>query len=465
MNSLLNQKISNFNNGPQNNENEAQKKRKLSSAFVVGIKKETGETKEKFPSTTHNFVNNENELNGGPILKVPTADRVPTLDINHFLDADLLNEICFLCNESLKTFNDKEKEDHLNCCLDDRGIEQQSNTNVSERGLRCVEFFCVLCDVNLSRKKLMDRCLHLKKCAKDHQLSTKQLLQFISPDLENEEEDEDDCEEETVTNQNREKIITSKTCGTEIIDLLSDSEDQVDSHELKRAKSLPTAPPTPVKNAFSLLLESSRQQSSLTKGGFENKKRSSTIQTTLTSNSKSNNPLIISKPASGTTTTANDQVHQITPVSAQPKPQSGGGGGGGYGKFSRSVRSKKASPGTGNGTTGNNTYAPAYKKVQVGDMTYPIIVDGFQFASSLLSDCYFLTHFHSDHYTGLTQGFSAGNSLFAFFFFFNFLHCFLELGSIYCSQTTASLVKLKLKVSNQYLIPLELERKVKSSFF
>jgi phosphoribosyl 1,2-cyclic phosphodiesterase len=41
-------------------------------------------------------------------------------------------------------------------------------------------------------------------------------------------------------------------------------------------------------------------------------------------------------------------------------------------------------------------------------MTLPIIVDGFQYASPGLSDTYFLTHFHSDHYQGLDKDFSCG---------------------------------------------------------
>lgn len=53
---------------------------------------------------------------------------------------------------------------------------------------------------------------------------------------------------------------------------------------------------------------------------------------------------------------------------------------------------------------------PDYKKLQVGSMQQPIVVDGFQYASKSLSDCYFLTHFHSDHYQGLTSDFAYGKT-------------------------------------------------------
>ena len=84
-------------------------------------------------------------------------------------------------------------------------------------------------------------------------------------------------------------------------------------------------------------------------------------------------------------------------------------------------------------------WAPPAKKIQVGEMRYPIVVDGFQFAHPQLSDTYFLTHFHADHYIGLEPGFDAGK--------------------IYCTPSTARLVKLRLKLRNTHLlVPLELER-------
>ncbi|CCI41613.1 unnamed protein product [Albugo candida] len=64
------------------------------------------------------------------------------------------------------------------------------------------------------------------------------------------------------------------------------------------------------------------------------------------------------------------------------------------------------------------------------------IVDGFRFANKNLSSVYFLTHFHSDHYVGLTKKFDAG--------------------TIYCSQITANLVMMKLRVDAKYICIVEL---------
>lgn len=40
-----------------------------------------------------------------------------------------------------------------------------------------------------------------------------------------------------------------------------------------------------------------------------------------------------------------------------------------------------------------------------------MVVDGFAFACAALSDAYVLTHFHSDHYGGLSRAFDCGTIL------------------------------------------------------
>lgn len=81
---------------------------------------------------------------------------------------------------------------------------------------------------------------------------------------------------------------------------------------------------------------------------------------------------------------------------------------------------------------------PGFKLIQFGKMTIPIVVDGFYYSNSQLSDTYFLTHFHSDHYGGLSSKFAHGK--------------------IYCTQTTANLVNLRLHVPLDRVIPLELNK-------
>ncbi|XP_073139252.1 DNA ligase 6 isoform X2 [Henckelia pumila] len=68
------------------------------------------------------------------------------------------------------------------------------------------------------------------------------------------------------------------------------------------------------------------------------------------------------------------------------------------------------------------------------------IVDGFKHADSNFSVSYFLSHFHSDHYTGLTPQWSQG--------------------IIYCSPTTARLLHNILNIPEHFIFPLSLSQSV-----
>ncbi|XP_051127028.1 DNA ligase 6 isoform X2 [Andrographis paniculata] len=68
------------------------------------------------------------------------------------------------------------------------------------------------------------------------------------------------------------------------------------------------------------------------------------------------------------------------------------------------------------------------------------VVDGFKHADSGFSVSYFLSHFHSDHYTGLSPQWSKG--------------------IVYCSSTTAELLHQILKVPRPFIFPLPLSQPV-----
>lgn len=73
---------------------------------------------------------------------------------------------------------------------------------------------------------------------------------------------------------------------------------------------------------------------------------------------------------------------------------------------------------------------------------YFLLVDGFQYAGKAPRDCtlFFLTHAHSDHYTGIKPNW--------------------EFGTIYCSETTAKLVSHLLGVDPSNLSPLPMNTPV-----
>ncbi|KAI9935045.1 hypothetical protein AWENTII_005401 [Aspergillus wentii] len=70
---------------------------------------------------------------------------------------------------------------------------------------------------------------------------------------------------------------------------------------------------------------------------------------------------------------------------------------------------------------------------------FSICVDAFRYGAVEGCNAYFLSHFHSDHYVGLTSSWCHG--------------------PIYCSKVTGNLVRQQLKVNPKWVVDLEFEKK------
>eukprot|EP01041_Mallomonas_annulata_P004781 gene4781-9512_t len=385
-----------------------------------------------------------------------TADTTDLDDISIFDDLaeDFdANMTCIICQQCLADFTGAERESHILGCVEDmeastarvtatvksdptQDTSPTSSTatatttttttdNVVTWGMRSEDYFCAVCGCSLARRNLTARCVHLKRCARMHGVGTRELLQMIAPpvsgdwwDMSTEETGTIDVCSETTgepeTTYIEETLLMSQSGSGGGFNIGGDSDVLAMGHALSPSSSsspVSTSTSGP-KNAFSLLMSSARKLSSSNGAGGNGSGRN----------------------ANSVTAMPPPPSRQIENRAVTPTNMRGGRvrdrtGRGGRGRGTGTGQESRASP---------SRVAPPYKLVQGSGMSRPIVVDGFQFSSPGLSQTYFLTHFHSDHYGGLNKRFDAGQ--------------------IFCSPATAALVRLRLGVQgNATVVPLEME--------
>lgn len=293
-----------------------------------------------------------------------------------------------------------------------------------ERGFMCKVFYCVICDLDLSKKQLSSRFQHMKQCAKAHHIDTKVLMSMIAPE----------------------------EAGGSLLDL--EAEEQREEERARQDwrfmmnKPGQFRPPIPqssgaASRASAVIVVEGGEEGLVPIGAGLDKKGSRRKSTGKKGD--------VGTTAAGTEETASAVTTSTVKSSKTAFSSSNSSSKKGYwGSWKKS----SDKPNTG--------YAPAYKKIQIGGMSVPIVVDGFQYACPQLSSCYFLTHFHSDHYMGLEKDFNAGTFLVKEVNVGSRFNSACVLGTIYCSATTAALVQMKLRVDAAHLVCLDLEKRVGS---
>lgn len=132
------------------------------------------------------------------------------------------------------------------------------------------------------------------------------------------------------------------------------------------------------------------------------------------------------------------------PGQANPIPVDGKSSSGPTTAFSHLMSNKAEDAAWANAAAAENAARgkPAYQRTCPFYKIMPglfICVDAFRYGAVQGCNAYFLSHFHSDHYIGLTS---------------TWCH-----GPIYCSKVTANLVKQQLRVNPKWVVPLEFDVK------
>jgi len=347
-------------------------------------------------------------------------------------EADGDGEHCLFCNESLTQMSERDSADHLRSCIallrrrDSAANKSKECIASASSELEEGEYSCIVCGVDLSRRGVWARCRHLKSCAKKFCISTKDLLQMLHSHVEDSHSDDDELEGDNQSERGDQDV---------------GKDDASDQNEI----GIENASPVPFFDSsvprewpcqlctFINLSDCKKCEMCLTPRAVPEVHASAVISN---SSSAANAFALMMTAAkkrqipAGYSMSENDTapIHTASLSSGRKV---------GLKSFKSSGKGKWKNEGTPLGYHEPYGHPPAYKMISVPEMSCPIIVDGFQYANKSITDCYFLTHFHSDHYTGLQKNFDAGR--------------------IYCSPSTAALIRLKIKPGGNCVIPLKLE--------
>ncbi|KAF1330445.1 DNA cross-link repair protein, partial [Globisporangium splendens] len=333
---------------------------------------------------------------------------------------------CPTCTKELTDYNEQRRMAHVNMCLDRlqmRAAQQESIAKSAGGGVEAeppstVEsvavqdepdpnaYNCMICGVNLTEKDLTARIRHMKQCGQRFGVRPSDVAALQREH----EHDQLSVTKAGQTISTESATITSATATTEV--LADDAQTDTSSSST---------------NAFAVMMRASSSTSSssvlsntlgcvgqVVSNAFDVLMKSSKTQTVLSSAS----------------VTTSGSSFRSNPQPFSKKRRLGAGATPSGTQWSSSSSSS---------STSRRFSCPDFKRIKG---THPsFIVDGFKYASKALSSVYFLTHFHSDHYTGLEKK-------------------SFDCGIIYCNQITAALVVQELRIDSKWVHPVPMNTPV-----
>ncbi|KAF1329787.1 DNA cross-link repair protein, partial [Globisporangium splendens] len=332
---------------------------------------------------------------------------------------------CPTCTKELTDYNEQRRMAHVNMCLDRlqmRAAQQESIAKSAGGGVEAelpntIEsvavqdeldpnaYNCMICGVNLTEKDLTARIRHMKQCGQRFGVRPSDVAALQREH----EHDQLSATEAEQTISTESAAITSATATIEV--LADDAQTDTSSSSTNAfAVMMRASSSTPSSSVLSNALGCVGQ---VVSNAFDVLMKSSKTQAVLSS-------------ASGTTSGSS---FRSNPQPFSKKRRLGAGSTSSGTQWSSSSSS----------STSRRFSCPDFKRIKG---THPsFIVDGFKYASKALSSVYFLTHFHSDHYTGLEKK-------------------SFDCGIIYCNQITAALVVQELRIDSKWVHPVPMNTPV-----
>ncbi|CAI5724999.1 unnamed protein product [Hyaloperonospora brassicae] len=321
---------------------------------------------------------------------------------------------CVVCSVDMTSWRVVDRETHVNACLDDAVVDER--------------YDCPTCSKELSHCDERQRLEHVNRCLdaiemKGSDTSANEPYGAIE-EAKKEEEEEEEEEEEGTEEQEEEEVLL-------LTQVAEQTQEEAETSDCEYIGASYVCKICGIDMSSVELMQRIRhvkscgQKFGVRAADMADVEQAETIVARLDEKATSNAFVVMMQSASGDSVTQTAAIERsnvfdvlmrssktaaVLNTRKRPVPF----------KFTRKAMQRR------------RLLYPDYKCVK--GTNPPFIVDGFYYACNQNSSIYFLTHFHSDHYGGITKDFDCG--------------------IIYCNEITAKLVVQELGVQQKYVHPV-----------